>query len=958
MKFLSSSFREAMSDFFGKAGMPWHGVMFIRRPHGDEKVEDGEFVVSYIDAMMNDKKEDGFATLSAVYLAIKKYKEDSPWIDVLKGVKTDGAGAYAGIVFSTGLSLMYQLAEVRVDNGYTGVAGKGKSQLDAHFAVKGGQTRRLVAAAMHDIITPETLYEGVKKTMGTNESVQLFQPDRSAGSSLDAKSVKGLGAMSHRSYEYEVDGTFTHIVLRQQTDLGEGLRIAADSLRKEGQPAFSFAKPRMLASAGSASTAQPSASAAATAAAAAAAKQGASRGASSSASTPSTSADADDPMCGSCTDEDATTSDDASNSDGARKAKLPIARTKEGRELLEKQRARKAEKRRTAKSQRGEAERAADIKRCNQSKAYWCKTDANGDFRCNRVFTRPSSLKKHIAKGRHTEGAVRPFRAGAEAGRGTARDRTVGMVQAALQGRVRPDARTLAPGGTLVPADAFAVRFADDIEYEQEPPESGWARAQRLPAVRVSVAQLEFIVNGKTVGESFDQIKLLPADARQMMADMCTVAGMAKVALRFKGHPYFDPEPTTPPRFRRSEVLDEPKIKAYFGKPTSALNKQLENARKRGEVVESEDSADEDEDEEGGDGRGGRPKKKRKKKRKKGEGGGGRRSGVDTDKLRTARDKMASYHTDDPTAAASGNSRHHLNVDEMRALLSDAGQPVSGRRPALVARVIEHAALLRSRAQAAAPAANAGGDGDGGAGGGAVGDAGDSGAGVADGSGDGDAGGGGDMVVASGGGSVARAKVASGDTELSSLRTAHLPSGLTLTAPKAAKLGGVWRWCHEFADATDSELRGALRDGRLAGVGLEWLRRLHTALAHLRRAEGGSSDAMQVDEPPSAMAASQPAVANREPEGAAAAASDVAKGAAGGAMGEGSASAMEGGTSESAAAASGASSSAAGATMAAASDSSSSESESESDDSDDLGSAVGTDADAEDSDGDLSEEEG
>jgi hypothetical protein len=36
MKFLSASFREAMSEFFGKAGMPWHGVMFIRRAHGSE----------------------------------------------------------------------------------------------------------------------------------------------------------------------------------------------------------------------------------------------------------------------------------------------------------------------------------------------------------------------------------------------------------------------------------------------------------------------------------------------------------------------------------------------------------------------------------------------------------------------------------------------------------------------------------------------------------------------------------------------------------------------------------------------------------------------------------------------------------------------------------------------------------------------------------------------------------
>jgi hypothetical protein len=90
----AASFREVMSDFFGKAGMPWHGVMFIRRAHGSEQVAEGEFVVSYVDTMMKEKKEDGFATLSVLYTAIKAYKADHPWIEHAS-VKTDGAGAYA-----------------------------------------------------------------------------------------------------------------------------------------------------------------------------------------------------------------------------------------------------------------------------------------------------------------------------------------------------------------------------------------------------------------------------------------------------------------------------------------------------------------------------------------------------------------------------------------------------------------------------------------------------------------------------------------------------------------------------------------------------------------------------------------------------------------------------------------------------------------------------------------------
>jgi hypothetical protein len=247
MKFLSASFREAMSDFFGKAGMPWHGVMLIRRAKEGEGLSEGVFVVSYIDGMMTDKKEDGFATLSAVYLALKSYKKDHPWIKRC-AVKTDGAGAYAGLVFTVGLSMMGELTGIRVTDHYIGESGKGKSQLDGHFGVKGSQLRRIVAAALHDILSPAKLFEGVKRTLGRNESAQLFQPDRSRGSTLDTESVKHLSAMSHREYEYESDGTFVALVLRQQTDLGDGLSIAAATLRKPGAPAF--APPRLLSAAG------------------------------------------------------------------------------------------------------------------------------------------------------------------------------------------------------------------------------------------------------------------------------------------------------------------------------------------------------------------------------------------------------------------------------------------------------------------------------------------------------------------------------------------------------------------------------------------------------------------------------------------------------------------------------------------------------------------------------------
>ena len=87
------------------------------------------------------------------------------------------------------------------------------------------QVRKIVAAAMQDILTPQELFKGIKMTLGTNEAAQIFEPDRSAGSSLDAKSIPKLTMMSHRVYEYDKEGKFKAIVLRQQTGLGSGLRV-------------------------------------------------------------------------------------------------------------------------------------------------------------------------------------------------------------------------------------------------------------------------------------------------------------------------------------------------------------------------------------------------------------------------------------------------------------------------------------------------------------------------------------------------------------------------------------------------------------------------------------------------------------------------------------------------------------------------------------------------------------
>ena len=80
--------------------------------------------------------------------------------------------------------------------------GRSLDHLDDHRDHAGRQLRcqEAEAAAARAvgharlILTPTLLYEGLKKTLGSNSTAEFFQPDRSAGSTLDTESIKQLSA--------------------------------------------------------------------------------------------------------------------------------------------------------------------------------------------------------------------------------------------------------------------------------------------------------------------------------------------------------------------------------------------------------------------------------------------------------------------------------------------------------------------------------------------------------------------------------------------------------------------------------------------------------------------------------------------------------------------------------------------------------------------------------------------
>ena len=510
--------------------------------------------------------------------------------------------------------MLAELVRIRVTDHYIGESGKNKTTLDSHFGVKGSQASsplyiapkpaiiqpattcthpatvctqpaticiswlksvlaplagRLIAAALKDIITPDDLFEGVKMTLGRNEAVQQYMPVRARGSDLDTKSISHLTAMSHRTFDYNPNGEFVGLVLRQQTALGAGLRVAASELRKP--EAQTFAPPRLLASAGATSNS----GAGVTSSSAAAQAQESARG-----KAPSANGGACGGACGVAggaargeqggaqggaagsavggaargaargaeggTEGGAAGGAEGSAARGAAggaegdteggaaggaagvgkpsvaEAPLPVARDRKGRELAESWRAQRRLVRRAQAQQKEAAQMAAELARCQQSKCLWCRCDTRGSPYCNFTAASAVELDAHLKANKHSEGKLAPFKTGVAAGRGAASDRDAAVIKKVLTAGASSSSHRLETNETLKQTDGFALTYGDGRQYEQAAPADGWARAQRLPTVHSTPAQLEFVYYAFTIGEAFTNVKFLPVEAQQLMAKVGT----------------------------------------------------------------------------------------------------------------------------------------------------------------------------------------------------------------------------------------------------------------------------------------------------------------------------------------------------------------------------------------------------------------------------------------------------
>ena len=230
MKFLMSLFRESMVEFFGKAGIPWHGSMFMMR-QGDE------VHIKYAHDITDDRKECAFSVLSSMHSSITVLVEDiqengfgelgqDQALEVEEAFFiTDGARCYSGKHLCISLHLLSQWVGVRITDHIIGESQKNKSSLDGNFAVEGARVNRSVATGEDDV---RVAFDIVRALAGdrhksSKSHYHAFQPNRAAAAKLKPGILPGISKVSHREYAYDsVTQEFTGMTLRHQSSIGNG----------------------------------------------------------------------------------------------------------------------------------------------------------------------------------------------------------------------------------------------------------------------------------------------------------------------------------------------------------------------------------------------------------------------------------------------------------------------------------------------------------------------------------------------------------------------------------------------------------------------------------------------------------------------------------------------------------------------------------------------------------------
>ena len=268
---LPSGHRETQTAAFGKKGLSLHGVTALRWDG-----RSGDFAVLNVRVTCDDSDQTWFHTLSvlrtsmdqltdvwktssgAASLASPPPPSSLPYLDEVT-MQTDGANNYDCTAFMSSVQDVFTAVGLRLVRHVITEVGDGKNLCDQDFQGAQQDMNHARAGGMN-LLNAQNILDALNtgKALGV-VNVGMDLGARSAEPKKNPTALKGIDALYDREYEYDADGIFLGIRVRQFFGLGAGRFVTKAELQKLWKVNFdaSVIQPTIMEPSGGAQPAEP-----------------------------------------------------------------------------------------------------------------------------------------------------------------------------------------------------------------------------------------------------------------------------------------------------------------------------------------------------------------------------------------------------------------------------------------------------------------------------------------------------------------------------------------------------------------------------------------------------------------------------------------------------------------------------------------------------------------------------
>jgi uncharacterized C2H2 Zn-finger protein len=593
MKLLPLFFREATQDFYSKRGIPWLGLMFIRRKTADEKAagrlkrdnskrkkvvmyEVGEYVAEIYDAVMDDVKENGHTAFSATQAITQMFKHNNPHITKMK-IMTDGAGCFQGKHFFLYLPLLGRLAGIRVTDHYLSETGQGKTILDGHFSrVKQNLWRSVrLGAGDCDVrnaacaVVAASRAGGIAGTKTFELKINTTNDECDESKMTINKLCFQNTKFMHRHYNYTNNNTsfeFSEVELRYSSNRKVVVTYKSDKFKKWWKSGdFPGDTGVQIIHHNNTTGIIPKHN--------------------------PTYYHPDDPAGRPLVVTSAATAAEAVKGLGH----MALGSDEKKRKNNEKHKKNENKKQKiVVEKQQKETQHQQKLA---NSELHHCPE-------CNEVFYHKANLDKHIATGNHYYGSsvIKPqthkynkkrdkmWMGKTQPNLPPLQDVIINYIEKDTIRKSAAHDLEMTQINTLNSSNSNTnnntnntITLFDNTTYDVPYPEKEFAVKGRGGSIRSTLQQMEFVLAKFLAGDSKKQEKITTDEAHNMMRLVGTRQGQQQ----YSKHNFMKASDSGYPKFKITLILTKEQIKGYFGQTKQSLKDQVEKLKKAGGVIES-----------------------------------------------------------------------------------------------------------------------------------------------------------------------------------------------------------------------------------------------------------------------------------------------------------------------------------------------------------------------------------